>query len=964
MLIEDLHFDTQLTRRRKEDEDFLEWLSPGPARSYWLVEAQLGAIRNRRAQNTLQWLVNVTEFQAWSSFNNQNRILWFRGGPGVGKSTMAGYLVDILRCLYPESIIGYFFCKSGVPGLTRPRDIVQTLAYHCMEDAGARWSLEALKRSGFRTEDNVGIRLLFEKLLKEPLQGSKKEFCIVLDGLDEADDTSEDEFEHRPQLQILLECLSTLRPCRLIVLSRPHTSLHKIVPTAITKTITSEDNKEDIRTYVQNELVHLEQLQRKFEFLSIDPVEYFTEKANGIFLWVFLVIQQFKMSSDQTQNAFEKDFDGLFAASGHSRLDERFSIALSRNSQDESWVKAILALLVVGIRPITVDELQAAVEMTLRDQRFNFKEFIEVKCGSFLQLVPSVENTLTVQLIHETFTSFLISPLRCQPSIYFIEKAKTHAETAALCLAVMCSDNAETSAFLPYASTFWIDHITQAEISGVQAVKLFLNLSRFFTSNGVTIWVKHSLSKFPNFRGLQVSVEEQSLQKIDRWLRRFSLDDLLNSFMSGLCNVSTMFQISLQEGIQWSVDAIKWRKSVMQEEGVLGKYVGKAAARVWAKDDLPDFNQTATCFSLGMKYYMKEHYDESILRTPLELHMWFDYRVRNSVSCWAFDDNNSFPIKKNLGVAFFTLRNWERCIYYWTWPDVNLLNSSGFKALPYLGEAYMATGEYGKALKIFTAAIEENPADSLSWIGLGQVLRINGDFEGAIRAFKLAGEKNPGDAWFHKALGDVYIANGDYPSAITSFQKAIELSPADSWLWSRLGDAYAKNGEVEAAISIFEAGTDKFPAVKRQWICLRDAYFANEDSRAMKIEETTLQKFPDYPFPWKADLKSSEVLKRTVWLYTREVEPLKTNFSGITPTAVVVCHDSKEAMENRIRTNSSWPMSPRVHELWNNCGTAEYRSRILLPGELNASTDLCYVGETLLSDWQLATLGMAFRNSN
>ena len=44
------------------------------------------------------------------------RVLWIRGTLGMGKSVMAGYYIDLLKCLYPKAIVAYFFCKSGQPG--------------------------------------------------------------------------------------------------------------------------------------------------------------------------------------------------------------------------------------------------------------------------------------------------------------------------------------------------------------------------------------------------------------------------------------------------------------------------------------------------------------------------------------------------------------------------------------------------------------------------------------------------------------------------------------------------------------------------------------------------------------------------------------------------------------------------------------------------------------------------------
>src|SRR5204862_3098258 len=125
---------------------------------------------------------------------------------------------------------------------------------------------------------------------------------------------------------------------------------------------------------------------------------------------------QFKLSRAKTKNVFDKDVKDLFEASGASQLDERFTAALLRNDvRDKEWIKAILRLLTVGIRELGLDELQAAIQIGPDDGDWSFMHFLENECGSFLHILPNVGESATVQLIHETFATFLIDRKRCKP---------------------------------------------------------------------------------------------------------------------------------------------------------------------------------------------------------------------------------------------------------------------------------------------------------------------------------------------------------------------------------------------------------------------------------------------------------------------------------------------------------------------------------------------------------------------
>src|SRR5271170_1382761 len=79
-----MQLDQKRFESQSEDEElreFRDWLSP----SYWLVEAQLAALKKQRATNTLQWVRKVNLIREWHERDNKTdtdvQTLWIKGPP-------------------------------------------------------------------------------------------------------------------------------------------------------------------------------------------------------------------------------------------------------------------------------------------------------------------------------------------------------------------------------------------------------------------------------------------------------------------------------------------------------------------------------------------------------------------------------------------------------------------------------------------------------------------------------------------------------------------------------------------------------------------------------------------------------------------------------------------------------------------------------------------------------------------
>jgi hypothetical protein len=327
----------------RQDEEFFDWPP-----SYWPVEAQLGAARKQRDKSTLQWIPNMPEFKAWQPNGNEldssQQTLWIKGHPGTGKSTIAGYLIDFLQCMYPHSIVLYFFCKKDRPGLTSAIDIIRTLAYQIVRDIELRSALDDLRRSGFPIDRGLGVSLLFDKLVEGPLEHCNKDIFIVVDGIDEADETM-DNVERKAEMDVLLERLATLPSARTLFLSRPPSDITRVVPNATTKTITIGDSRQDIEIYVKNIVESSTMLQALFRENNIDPVQYFAVNSNGVFLWVTSVFKE--LLYEKTVSRRQQYLDDFSQLPGD--IDQIYlGVLLNVPKEEKKWVMKTLCWVLMA----------------------------------------------------------------------------------------------------------------------------------------------------------------------------------------------------------------------------------------------------------------------------------------------------------------------------------------------------------------------------------------------------------------------------------------------------------------------------------------------------------------------------------------------------------------------------------------------------------------------------------------
>jgi len=459
-----------------EDAKIRGWLQPSLAEN----ESKRMATLQQRAEGTLKWVLDLTELKAWRLAENPGRAttLWLTGLPGVGKSCIAAYICSLLPAQYPDDVVLNFFCKRDAARLSSAVDIVRTLCYQLtrsQDDFYRRFLREApdLPKGNGHSKDDLCF--FVDRLLKKPIisAGPKnRTIFIVLDGLDELlEDSSPTAAAGgsgstaKIDVEVLLEQLVTLPQVKILVTSRPLPELDTILaagPGRTVRQIGSRDNAEDIESYVAYRVARSSKLHQGFSSLHVDPVRFFTSRANGIFLWVSMVLDvlergpnslsAFKQSLDEIPPTMSSIYDGVF-----QRARQRGSLDL---------IVQVLHWVTVLPTPFTVQLMRVAVEISTGDKVLSMEDFLRTECGSFLSLLPRPgtvrdtapsEERLEIHIGHETFQAWLLAGSRLGSE----GRQVSHAKAATACLNCIVSGDAKPDwrCLKAYALERWRWHL-------------------------------------------------------------------------------------------------------------------------------------------------------------------------------------------------------------------------------------------------------------------------------------------------------------------------------------------------------------------------------------------------------------------------------------------------------------------------------------------------------------------------
>ncbi|KAK3343473.1 hypothetical protein B0T25DRAFT_485826, partial [Lasiosphaeria hispida] len=376
------------------------------------IDARQMSIRTAHSQ-TCKWLLKRPEYLDWLNAiktPQHHGLLWIRGKPGTGKSTLMKFaLTSSRRTMKDRTVLSFFFNARGshlekstsgmyrslllqlLERLPRLQTIFESLGFASWNThIQHTWSIETLKDG-------------FEQAVHH--LGETPTICFI-DALDECD---EDEIRDMVKFFQRLGEFAVASGVQFHVLfaSRhyPHITIDRCLSLFLEG---QEGHDKDIIAYVDSELkighggVH-EEIRRELQ-----------EKSNGVFMWVVLVVDILNKECDRGRTGRRLQ-QKLREVPGD--LHKLFLELLTRDGNNRDGLLLSIQWVLFARRPLKPEELYFAVISGIEPEEvseWNSDQLpIEAIQRFILNSTKGLAETTkskipTVQFIHESVRDFLL----------------------------------------------------------------------------------------------------------------------------------------------------------------------------------------------------------------------------------------------------------------------------------------------------------------------------------------------------------------------------------------------------------------------------------------------------------------------------------------------------------------------------------------------------------------------------
>ncbi|CAI7576728.1 unnamed protein product, partial [Penicillium glandicola] len=377
--------------------------------------------------NTCEWILDLEKYQSWRS--ESRGLLWIKGKPGAGKSTLMVFLHGKLKSLQDGNQgiqLDFFFTARGTEMQRTPLGMLRSLLNQIFDrDASVRPQVretyeQRCRQFGYSEGNWEWTQGVLEELLAGVIlaSASRQHVTVFVDALDETGAESARQlaaYFHR----LITRAAKGNAAVRVCISCRHY----PIIGSSQTMEIYVEHhNQKDIATYIKDVLAETEVEDNPSEEKRQILMEQLIQQANGVFQWARLVMPLVRQRIDEGES-----FDDIcsWLREVPVGLEDVYMYIL--NEVIEVWNLEQSFLLFQWVclaeRPLTVVEMRYAMVgnnaqimsapktwekicgFVESDERM--KRRIKALSGGLAEVVWSGVSNDTVQVVHQSVNDFL-----------------------------------------------------------------------------------------------------------------------------------------------------------------------------------------------------------------------------------------------------------------------------------------------------------------------------------------------------------------------------------------------------------------------------------------------------------------------------------------------------------------------------------------------------------------------------
>lgn len=459
------------------------------------------------------WIFDHPTYQLWKR-ESHSPLLWISGNPGVGKTILSSAIIKDLQSRARDQhqhqghVVTYFHCRSDQESSRTTLGLLATLIMQLGAVVTAEAATAASEAAPVHTDIPPCLLEAYQKSIKfgrrsmsradgpenilQSLASRFQRVSVVVDGLDEMEEPDK-------ASEILLRLShSSSTALSIVFLSRNVPPIKKRLQSQPQIHISAQDVNRDIWSYAQHRSGDLPLDRGEVRESMVEKV---CLKADGMFLWAKMIMDDMALavSIAHLESILDRCPSGLYAMYGHF-----LQILNTRSDEVQRLARDIMRWVVYASRPLTVDELEAALTIGTRsedslemdDRTRPFRSVITELCSPFI--VVSTGGGGIVRPVHHSIREYLTAePSRLAPSgpssshLNGLEDA--HTELALRCLDYLNGrfphkPSTAKPAFYDYSLTSWCHHA----VSGPYRAELDAKMARIIGSpSRRQAWLHH-----------------------------------------------------------------------------------------------------------------------------------------------------------------------------------------------------------------------------------------------------------------------------------------------------------------------------------------------------------------------------------------------------------------------------------------------------------------------------------------